>query len=142
LAAAFAAALDAGRTDAPRLEALGAALVRRLEAVRGPGVSVAALVGAPRSHRIDALVLKGVPAMTQLMALDLAGFAVSAGSACSSGKVEASPVLRAMGLPPEVAGCTIRVSLGWTTTEDEVERFAAAYLAVAERLSAPGPSML
>jgi cysteine desulfurase len=61
------------------------------------------------------------------MQMDLAGFAISAGSACSSGKVRASRVLRAMGLPEEVAGGAIRVSLGPATTEAEVFAFADAW---------------
>ena len=56
--------------------------------------------------------------------MDLAGFAVSAGSACSSGKVKASRVLRAMGYDEDVASSAIRVSLGLETTEDEVQQFA------------------
>ena len=72
---------------------------------------------------------------TQVMRMDLAGYAISAGSACSSGKVRASRVLTAMGLAPEVAGSAIRVSLGPTTTEDEVRGFADAWLAGLERRS-------
>jgi cysteine desulfurase len=64
---------------------------------------------------------------TQVMQMDLAGFAVSAGSACSSGKVKASRVLAAMGFGPEVAGCAIRVSIGPETTRDEVLGFAEAW---------------
>ena len=62
------------------------------------------------------------------MAMDLAGFAVSAGSACSSGKVKPSRVLRAMGYSEVEAASAVRVSLGPTTTEDEVLRFAEAWL--------------
>lgn len=65
---------------------------------------------------------------TQVMQMDLAGFAVSAGSACSSGKVKASTVLRAMGYDDETASSAIRVSLGLTTTKDDVLRFAQAWL--------------
>jgi cysteine desulfurase len=68
------------------------------------------------------------------MALDLAGIAVSAGSACSSGKVAESHVLAAMGLGP-LAGQAIRVSLPWTTTEADVDAFLAAYGAMAARLA-------
>jgi cysteine desulfurase len=68
----------------------------------------------------------------QVMALDLAGVAVSAGSACSSGKVTRSHVLSAMGWSDALAGAAIRVSLGWATTAADVERFLAAY----ERLAA------
>lgn len=65
---------------------------------------------------------------TQVMQMDLAGFAISAGSACSSGKVRESRVLRAMGYDAEVAKSAIRVSLGPETTEDEIYRFAETWL--------------
>ncbi len=65
---------------------------------------------------------------TQVMQMDLAGFAISAGSACSSGKVKTSRVLKAMGFSDSEAGCAIRVSLGPETTEDEISRFAQAWL--------------
>ncbi len=64
---------------------------------------------------------------TQVMQMDLAGFAVSAGSACSSGKVRASRVLQAMGFDDEVAASAIRVSIGPSTTKDDVTRFAKAW---------------
>ena len=60
--------------------------------------------------------------------MDLAGFAVSAGSACSSGKVKVSRVLRALGLDDDLAASAVRVSLGVDTTEDEVMRFAQAWI--------------
>ncbi|QBF31802.1 cysteine desulfurase family protein [Thalassococcus sp. S3] len=65
---------------------------------------------------------------TQVMAMDLAGFAISAGSACSSGKVRASRVLRAMGFDERTAASAIRVSIGPETTEEDVLRFAEAWL--------------
>ena len=71
------------------------------------------------------LIAPGWKGETQVMAMDLAGFAVSAGSACSSGKVKASRVLMAMGFDEALAGQAIRISLGPQTTEDEVLRFAA-----------------
>ena len=70
---------------------------------------------------------------TQVMQMDLAGFAVSAGSACSSGKVRPSSVLTAMGIAPEQAGDAIRVSIGPTTDHRDVARFADAWLAVHDR---------
>lgn len=70
---------------------------------------------------------------TQVMQMDLAGFAVSAGSACSSGKVRPSNVLTAMGIAPEWAGDTLRVSIGPTTSARDVERFADAWLAAWQR---------
>lgn len=65
---------------------------------------------------------------TQVMQMDLAGFAVSSGSACSSGKVKSSRVLQAMGVSDAAAAGALRVSMGPTTTEDEVMRFAEAWL--------------
>ena len=73
------------------------------------------------------LIAPGWKGETQVMAMDLAGFAISAGSACSSGKVKASRVLQAMGYDARQASQAIRVSLGTTTTEDEVLRFAEAW---------------
>lgn len=71
--------------------------------------------------------MPGVPAETQVMALDLAGVAVSAGSACSSGKVTASHVLQAMGVLPDEASEAIRISLGWNTTEADVDACIMAW---------------
>lgn len=81
------------------------------------------------------LGLPGVPAETQVMALDLAGVAVSAGSACSSGKVKRSHVLAAMLGDDPIAGQAIRISLGWNTTAADIDRFVAAWAAMRERLS-------
>lgn len=81
------------------------------------------------------LTMPGVPSQTQLMNFDLAGFAVSAGSACSSGRVAPSHVLLAMGVPPEVADTAIRISWGWGTTEAEIHALAKAWGTVYRRLS-------
>ena len=82
------------------------------------------------------LTMPGVEAEHQLIALDLAGIAVSAGSACSSGKVEPSHVLAAMGIEADEAATAIRVSLGWNTTEHDIERFLSAWAEVHARASA------
>lgn len=74
------------------------------------------------------MVSPGWKGETQVMQMDLDGFAVSAGSACSSGKVRASAVLQAMGLETGMSDCALRVSLGPATTEDDVLRFAEAWL--------------
>ncbi len=71
---------------------------------------------------------------TQVMAMDLAGFAISAGSACSSGKVKASRVLTAMGFDAGLAGQAIRISLGPETTEEEVLRFAEVWVREYKRI--------
>lgn len=107
----------------------------RLEAeavVRVPGALVVGQ-GSPRLPNTSCLALPGVASQTQVMALDLAGVAVSAGAACSSGKVAASRVLQAMGLGPDIAGSAIRVSLGAGTRDEEIERFLVAWAALAER---------
>jgi cysteine desulfurase len=82
---------------------------------------------SPRLPNTSCVAVPGWRGETQVMQMDLDGFAVSAGSACSSGKVRASRVLRAMGYGEEVAASAIRVSLGPKTTEPEVLAFAAAW---------------
>ena len=79
------------------------------------------------------LIAPGWKAETQVMAMDLAGFAVSAGSACSSGKVRASRVLTAMGVDAGLAAQAIRVSIGPGVTKDDVGRFAKAWCAAYDR---------
>ncbi len=86
--------------------------------------------GAARLPNTSCVTMPGVQSETQVMGLDLAGVAVSAGSACSSGRVEASHVLRALGASDAVGGCAIRVSTGWATTGDEIERFLGAWRAL------------
>lgn len=89
--------------------------------------------GGDRLPNTLCFIAPGWRGETQVMAMDLAGFAVSAGSACSSGKVRASRVLRAMGRAEAEAGQAIRVSLGPATTEDDVLRFAEAWLTAYRR---------
>lgn len=119
----------AGLDGFSRLAAWRDAMERRVAGAGGRAIGAE----APRLANTSCLLLPGMPAEVQVMALDLAGVAVSAGAACSSGKVRASHVLAAMGLGPEDAGCAIRVSLGWTSAEDDMERFAAAWTALARR---------
>lgn len=90
-------------------------------------------VGAERVAATSCLALPGLAAETQVMALDLAGVAVSAGAACSSGKVQPSHVLTAMGVPPAVAAGAIRISLGWASRESDIDRFVAAWAMVCRR---------
>ncbi len=87
----------------------------------------------PRLPNTAAIAMPGISAETQVIALDLDGIMVSAGAACSSGKVGASHVLAAMDLPGGVASSTIRVSLGWSTTEDEIDRFIRSWTALYRR---------
>lgn len=89
---------------------------------------------APRLPNTSCLALPGWKGETQVMQMDLAGFAVSAGSACSSGKVEkASRVLLAMGCDEITAASAIRVSIGPTTSEAEVMAFADAWISACKR---------
>ena len=82
---------------------------------------------APRVANTLSIAMPGVKAETQVMAFDLAGIGVSAGSACSSGKVRTSHVLTAMGVPDALAATAIRISLGRDTTEAEVDRMIEAW---------------
>ncbi len=85
--------------------------------------------GCRRLPNTSMFLTEGWKGETQVMAMDLAGFAVSAGSACSSGKVKVSGVLRAMGYSEAEAGCALRVSLGPSVTEAQVAAFCDAWLA-------------
>ncbi len=114
-----------------------------LAALRDTAEQVAVACGAivvgaaaPRLANTACLALPGCRADTQVIALDLEGIAVSAGAACSSGKVAASHVLAAMGLG-DLAGQAIRVSLPWNATAASVDAFAAAYARMAARLIPP-----
>jgi cysteine desulfurase len=88
---------------------------------------------APRLPNTSQIAMPGVAAETQVIGFDLDGIAVSAGSACSAGKVEAPYVLKAMGVPENEAATAIRVSLGRDTTRDEMDRFIAAWRALHRR---------
>ncbi|MCW3476760.1 cysteine desulfurase, partial [Rhodovastum sp. RN2-1] len=112
------------------LAALRAAIMQA--AIACGAVPIAA--AAPRLPNTACLALPGVRAETQVIALDLAGVRVSAGAACSSGKVARSHVLDAMGLGA-LAGEAIRVSLPWNASAEDVRAFADAYQAMAERLA-------
>lgn len=88
---------------------------------------------APRVANTSNIGLPGVPAETQLMAMDLAGVAVSSGSACSSGAFKASHVLSAMGADDAAAKSSLRFSLGWATTKADIDRAIAAWTDMAKR---------
>jgi cysteine desulfurase len=92
---------------------------------------------APRLPNTTAIAMPGTAAETQVIALDLDGVMVSAGAACSSGKVGPSHVLKAMGLAPDIAATTIRVSLGWATTERDVGCFLKSWTALYRRRRGP-----
>jgi cysteine desulfurase len=129
-ALAFAAALAAKPYDMARM----ASLRERLEAgIKAVGASV---IGedAPRAPTIGAISLPGATSASLLVQLDLAGIAVSAGSACASGKAKASHVLAAMQVPEEVAAGFLRLSFGPDTSEADVDIFLAEYGRIAARI--------
>ena len=131
--AGFGAACQAARTGLAayrRLAALRDGLESRLSSVC-PRLTVFG-GRAPRVANTSCLTMPGVAAETQVMAFDLAGVAVSAGAACSSGKVTRSHVLDAMGAGAG-ADWAVRISLGPTTRAEEVDRFAAAWERLYER---------
>lgn len=133
----FGVAAGLARRDLPAMADLAVwrdAMEARLRQAAPEAVVVAG--GAERLPNTSCVALPGLVAETQVMALDLAGVAVSAGSACSSGKVRPSHVLRAMGASPELAGSAIRVSLGWRTTREDIDEFVGAWAALAARARA------
>jgi cysteine desulfurase len=109
-----------------------AALRDRVEAAAVQHGAIVCGGDAPRLANTTALALPGVRADAQVIAMDLDGIAVSAGAACSSGKVQASHVLTAMGLGA-LAGQAIRVSLPWNVTDDAIDAFQLAYARMADR---------
>ena len=126
-AAAEAAARDLANGVWERVAEVRNILESALSAVSIETISVGK--GGARLPNTLCLVTPGWKGETQVMQMDLAGFAVSAGSACSSGKVRASRVLRAMGFDEIAAASALRVSIGPDTTEDQVLRFADAWTA-------------
>lgn len=132
-ACGMAAALDAASDEeALRIRKLRDEMEAALER-EVPDVQILAR-SVPRLPNTSCIALPGVDATTQLVRLDLDGISVSAGSACSSGKIGRSHVLAAMGVPPGIARGAIRVSLGWSTTADDILRFVRAYTAMARAL--------
>ena len=131
-ALAFAAALAARPYDIDRLSALRARLD---EGVRDAG-GVVIGEGSPRIPTIGAVAMPGASNASLLVQFDLAGIAVSAGSACSSGKMKESAVLAAMDVAPEIAGSFLRISFGPSTAEEDVDAFLAEWQRIASRSQA------
>jgi len=122
--AAAKAALDALETETNRLEALRERLERGLRQTPG------AIIFSDTARRLPNTTLFTVPGLraeTAVIGFDLAGIAVSSGSACSSGKVQRSHVLQAMGFGPELAQGAVRLSLGWSTGDADIDRCLEAW---------------
>jgi cysteine desulfurase len=132
----FGAAAAAARLGLAEEAARMAALRDRLEAGLRAMMPAVVVFGAQveRLPNTTLLAVPGIKAETAVIALDLDGIAVSSGAACSSGKVQPSHVLAAMGVAPALAQGAIRVSLGPTTTESEVDRFLDAWIRLCKAL--------
>ncbi len=98
-----------------------------------PGAHIVGADG-PRLGNTSCVILPGLESATVVMAMDLAGVAISAGSACGSGKVRRSTVLEAMGHSADMAACAVRVSFGWSSHAHEGKRVAEALNMVATRV--------
>jgi cysteine desulfurase len=129
-----AAAAGAAETMASDLAHMHA-LRDRLETGLKHGPVVIFGEAAERLPNTTLFAVSGLKAETALIRLDLDGFAVSSGSACSSGKVAASHVLAAMGVAPDLMSGAIRVSIGPTTTENEIDLFLEAWRKLTSGLS-------
>ncbi len=145
--AAFGAAAAAARreraAEAAHMRGLQNLLETGLRAISPQAVifGVGAGGGAARLPNTTLFAAAGLKAETAVIAFDLEGVAVSSGAACSSGKVQPSHVLAAMGVSPALARGAVRVSLGWTTTEADIERFLNAWRKLATALSKDEPSI-
>jgi cysteine desulfurase len=126
--AGFGAAAEAAYAELARMDRI-AALRDRLEREALQIAPEAVVIGreAPRLANTICLALPKRSAELLVIKLDLAGIAVSAGSACSSGKVGVSTALAAMGLPAEIARAAIRISLGWNSSQKDVDAFLRAW---------------
>jgi cysteine desulfurase len=135
--AAAAAATRGMAQEAETMLALRDALEARLRAI-----TPQAVIFGNAAERLPNTTLFSVPGMkaeTAVIAFDLEGVAVSSGAACSSGKVQPSHVLAAMGVLPSLVRGAVRVSLGWTTTEADIDRFLNAWRKLATALSKGEP---
>jgi cysteine desulfurase len=128
----MAAALEAGFGWAERATGLRTFLDAAIKASGGEIVGET----SARIPTIAGYRMPGVSASSQLISFDMAGIAVSAGSACSSGTLKGSPVLAAMGWDDKAAAEVVRVSFGPTTSQNDVDRFLAAWLGIRDRVQA------
>jgi cysteine desulfurase len=136
LIAAFGAAAQASAYDRDAM----AAMTQRVEAGLWDLTPDCVVFGqgANRSGNVTNFAVPGLGNATAMMALDLMGLSVSSGSACSSGKVGASHVLAAMGVPKDLANCALRVSFGWNSTMADADAFLAGFETLLSRQKRDG----
>ncbi|MFN3960194.1 MAG: cysteine desulfurase family protein [Parvularculaceae bacterium] len=133
------AGLGAACECAPATIAKGAAIAALRDRMQNAAKAAGAVIWGKDAARLPgtlSLSAPGFPAPTQLMAMDLAGVAISSGSACSSGKAKPSHVLKAMGADEALAACGIRVSLGWNSTDADADAFCREWPAAYARVKA------
>ena len=123
-----AAQVARGLGDSVRLAGLRDGLERRIRAI-SPSVRLFG-AGAERLPNTTCMEMPGIAGETQVIAFDLAGISLSAGAACSSGKVTASHVLKAMGFGEDIARTVVRVSMGWTTKAADIDRFIEVWTGI------------
>ncbi len=129
--AAVKAAMPTLADDMNRVEKLRDRLETGLRQTRG---AIVFSENVPRLPNTNLFTVPGLKAETAVIGFDLEGIAVSSGSACSSGKVQPSHVLEAMGYPPELAKGAVRLSLGWSTTEADIDCCLEAWRKLASAL--------
>ena len=129
--AAAKAAMGTRQSDAIRLESLRNRLERGLRETTG---AIVFSGDVPRLPNTTLFTVPGLKAETAVIGFDLEGIAVSSGSACSSGKVQPSHVLKAMGFGPEIAEGAVRLSLGWSTSPADIDSCLKAWRKLAGTL--------
>jgi cysteine desulfurase len=110
-----------------------------LESRISSSIATASIIGrdVDRLPNTVCVAVPGLETRTQVMALDLDGIMVGAGAACSSGKMGESQVLKAMGLDHTLISTAIRLSLGWASTSEDIERFLESWIALGRRKGLP-----
>ncbi|MDZ7628806.1 MAG: cysteine desulfurase family protein [Parvularculaceae bacterium] len=136
------AGLGAACEAAPETIAKGPAIAAMRDRMQGAAEGAGAVVWGKDAARLPGTLSLSAPGFnspTQLMAMDLAGVAISSGSACSSGKTKPSHVLKAMGADEALASSGIRVSLGWNSVDADADAFIAAWPAAYARVKTRSP---
>lgn len=134
--AGFGLAADMARTELETFQQLATwrdQLESRLKST-APEIAIFGQ-NAPRVANTSNIGLPGISANTQMMNLDIEGIAVSSGAACSSGTVKPSHVLEAMHVGPHLSSHNLRISMGWNTKADDIERLAQAWLKMYSRVA-------